>query len=271
MSERISPAIVEHIQWAELAGPPLQPLHTGAVVLTGRQCSGKTTLINELARRGCSIVPEGLRDVFEGGVKAGFKLADLKTMLPEITTTCLAQHVAKIIEASKSGSQIVTDRGFGDLLAGLLMMRYAASTPALFRNLIPRLFGEGHYWNFLKDQDMPELRARLDHQIENLKGWSKAISYDRVLWLEPMPHLERDGVRVEGLATRLIVPYFIKQAWRELGYELESVPAYYGRFEERVRHVQQLLPATHAKTTNHSVQAAAQSPAKSPTIAGAVA
>ncbi len=254
METRVTPEIANYFQWRELCAPAIQPIQTGAIVLTGTQCSGKTTMINELKSRGYTVVPEGIRDFFEGAERKGIPLARLKEALPEITATSLALHVERVVEAAKNGGQIVTDRGLGDFLAGLQVVRYATMTPTLFRSLIPQLLGDEHYWRFIKDEDLPKLREAVDIQIENLKKWAKTITYDKVLWLEPMPHMVLDGIRPSNLLVRGLARTFIKNAWHELGYKLTPVPAYYEKFPDRVNHVLGLMSEeTESLAVSHAV------------------
>lgn len=242
MLERVPPEVAEYIGWRELCAPHREPIQTGATVLTGTQCAGKTTMINQLAERGFPIIPEGIRGIFEGGEGAGIPLGKLKEALPEVISTSLAMHVERVVAAANEGKPFITDRGLGDFLGGLMILRFVASTPDLFRSMVPLLCGESHYWKCLKDENLPQLRESLDRQIEYIKEWAKVIKYDKVLWLEPMPHLVEDGIRPTNFLLRMAASYFIKLAWQQLGYEPESIEPYFNRLDERVNRVLGALP-----------------------------
>lgn len=69
------PQVIELNQ--DLLGKPFQTL-TKWNVITGAPCSGKTTLINILANRGYSIIPETGRSYVESEIEKGKTLAEIR-------------------------------------------------------------------------------------------------------------------------------------------------------------------------------------------------
>jgi predicted ATPase len=59
--------------------PSRPPRATEWCVITGAPCSGKTTIVNELARRGFRVVPEAARAYIEAEIKRGRRLEEIKS------------------------------------------------------------------------------------------------------------------------------------------------------------------------------------------------
>jgi predicted ATPase len=88
-------------------------------VITGAPCSGKTTVIEALQRRGCRVVPEVARAHIEQQLAAGLTLHQIKTDKRRFERAILKKKVA--IEAALPADRLIfLDRALPDSIAYFL-------------------------------------------------------------------------------------------------------------------------------------------------------
>ncbi len=127
-------------------------------VITGGPSSGKTTLIQELARRKYATIQEAAREVIDNGLAQGKSVKEIRSDEQVFQYEVLKQKLA--VEASHD-NQILTffDRGMHDTAAYLQYY--------------------GWELNVLAQQAM------------------KSATYRKVFLLEPLPNFEKDYARTE--------------------------------------------------------------------------
>ena len=158
---------------------------TKRYVFTGSSYSGKTTVIGELARQGFSTVPEAATIVISEQLATG------EDILP---WTKRDEFFEKLIEKQlKLEAKVPADR----------------ETVFLDRSMPDELA----YFNYfrIKPTDSYE-RAFKEHR------------YDRVFLFETLPGYQQDEIRREPLEMVLDLRVLHEQAYRELGYNVITVP-----------------------------------------------
>jgi predicted ATPase len=85
-------------------------------VLTGGPCTGKTTIINELALRGISTVPEAARICITEQMKYGASVSDIFSDLAKLERSIVALQKKHEAEVSTSVPTFF-DRGMHDVIA----------------------------------------------------------------------------------------------------------------------------------------------------------
>lgn len=96
--------------------PPKAPRKTNWYVITGAPSSGKTSVINGLARRGYKVVPETARAYINGRLASGHTLTEIKTDILAFERHILMEKVR--IERGLSKSEtIFLDRAIPDSIA----------------------------------------------------------------------------------------------------------------------------------------------------------
>jgi predicted ATPase len=85
-------------------------------VITGAPCSGKTTVIRELERRGYSVVHEAARAYIEAGLAKGFSLSQIRDDELAFEHRILEEKVG-VEKKLRAGSTIFFDRSVPDSIA----------------------------------------------------------------------------------------------------------------------------------------------------------
>jgi predicted ATPase len=94
------------------------------IVITGGPCSGKTTIIDALAKRGHTTVPEAATELIEDPT-----LEDLRSNPREFQLQVLRRQLeneGRVLETADAGSVVFLDRGVGD---GFSYLRYHGIEP----------------------------------------------------------------------------------------------------------------------------------------------
>lgn len=97
---------------------PTAPIFTRWIVLTGAPCSGKTSLLAELARRGHAVVPETARALIESGLAQGQSLDQIRSDPLEFQRRVLRRGL-QTANALPPGQPFFLDRGILDCAAYL--------------------------------------------------------------------------------------------------------------------------------------------------------
>jgi predicted ATPase len=106
-------------------GPPVQ---TRWHVLTGAPCSGKTAVVNELARRGYGVVHESARAHIEAMLAEGYSLEEIRQDESAFEHLILAKKIA-IEEKLDPGKTVFFDRAVPDSIAYFRLAGLAPSQP----------------------------------------------------------------------------------------------------------------------------------------------
>lgn len=112
------------------AAPPhtTEPVPTGWCILTGAPCSGKTAVINELARRGHGVVHEAARAYIEMQLAAGLSLDQIRRDDTAFEHLILEKKAA-IEEKLTAMDTIFFDRGVPDSIAYFRLAGLDATRP----------------------------------------------------------------------------------------------------------------------------------------------
>lgn len=234
--------LLEEIHWAQLRLPPVSAFdELNVTVLTGRQCSGKTTMIDRLSRA-FPTQPEGIRGMIEALEGAGHG-KEWERLLFRILQSGLSQHVTGILEHALSSDPrpLVADRGLGDFLGFLYFGRLAfTGLPDPLQYPVRKyldLTGSGRAPLFLTGKEKRDFRAEIEQEIVKIKQWAQVVRYHQVLWLAPTKKFVRDGKREELAPARALMGWCLNRGWRDLGYTPQVVPPYTGRIPEREAHI----------------------------------
>lgn len=153
-------------------------------VLTGGPCTGKTTTLKALMRRGFHTIPETPRVIIEE------QQAVNGTILPWKDISLFQLEIFKrqteFESQLKQGTTAFLDRGFVDAIA------YC------------RFYGI----------DAPK----------SLVGAAEKNRYDGIFFLEMLPKYEVDSVRKEDFSTAKKIHETIRDVYREFNYDVAEVP-----------------------------------------------
>ncbi len=104
------------------------PYQTRWYVITGAPCSGKTSVINELARRGYRVIPEAARAHIDAELQKGRSLAEIKS-----DPRCFEGHIFRSKLRSESGlptaEPLFLDRALPDSIAYYILEGLEPSEP----------------------------------------------------------------------------------------------------------------------------------------------
>ncbi len=153
-------------------------------VITGGPCSGKTTLIQELARRGFRTVPEAARAILAAGRARGETVAQMHADELGFQRTVLAEKI-RAEEALPKDSVAFLDRGIHDSAVYFARAGYA---------------------------DDPTLRMAL-----------RTASYSKAFLLALLPYTQ-DAERVETEAEAEALHTAIRAAYQAAGIPIIEVP-----------------------------------------------
>ena len=145
------------------------------IVITGGPCSGKTTIIDALAGRGHTTVPEAATELIEDP-----GLEDLRTNPREFQLQVLLRQLEneqRVLETASADSVVFLDRGVGD---GFGYLRYHGIEP--FEELDEDDVAVVHEESF----DFSKLALKPDHS--NRPVW---VTPDRRIFLESFSPLYR--------------------------------------------------------------------------------
>jgi predicted ATPase len=154
-------------------------------VLTGGPCAGKTTTVDELAKRGYDISPEPGRIYFEAQLKEGKTLEGLLSDMPALEKNILRKHV-ELERANRKEGILFFDRGIPDCLA---------------------------YYRVYGVPEDAELQAALAD-----------AKYRKIFLLDLIETFSNDAVRVETPEQARHIHESIRAAYTELGYDIIDVP-----------------------------------------------
>jgi predicted ATPase len=138
-------------------------VQTNWCVVTGASCSGKTTLVDQLADKGFHTVPEAGRQFFEREMAKGWTIDEIRK--DRATMTC---HIYDVMVENerKLHADVVTflDRGLPDALA---FYRFAGLNP---NEILPDCFQHHYAFVFLLN--------RLPYQQDGVRAAEDAIAAD---------------------------------------------------------------------------------------------
>jgi predicted ATPase len=116
----------------ELLDQPCKVL-TRWVVLTGTSCSGKTTMIDQLAAQGFRTVPEVARSYFDAEMTRGRSIEEIRSDLATVECNIMGMQI-QVEQSLPTGEVVFLDRGLPDIIT---FFRYAGLNPA---EVIPGCF-----------------------------------------------------------------------------------------------------------------------------------
>ncbi|MGH7157628.1 MAG: AAA family ATPase [Candidatus Saccharimonadales bacterium] len=155
-------------------------------VITGGPGTGKTVLVDLLARRGFNTVPEAAKKIIDEGLAQGKTIQDIRGDEHAWQSTILRRILAN--EAATPPSQLTFfDRGAHD---GLAHLQYYKLTP---RN----------EWNDIKS----------------------GHPYKTVFLLEPLEDVAKDYHRLEDIEFTHKITDMMRDAYRQAGAEPIMIPA----------------------------------------------
>jgi predicted ATPase len=153
-------------------------------VITGGPSAGKTTVLNELAKRGHAIQPEIARAIIEADLAKGKTMAEIRG--DNFAFQMRIYHLKCELEATLPKQQLTFfDRALHDTIPYLQMSGHTAS---------------------------PEVVARL-----NQAAYRKCFLMDLL-------DFEQDAARIESPEEALKVHRLLEEAYRDTGHEVIRVP-----------------------------------------------
>ncbi len=155
------------------------------VVITGAQCTGKTSVIENLKELGYHTLPEAARAVIEEQEKIKSNALPWKDKLA-FQNLVLKKQIEQERSIPENAEIVFLDRGIPD---GIAYLRVAG---------IP--VPEEYYFA------------------------AEKYRYDSVFLLEELPFYENDNARKESPDERKIIQREIKNVYEELGYRVVEVP-----------------------------------------------
>jgi predicted ATPase len=182
-------------------------------VLSGGPCAGKTTLIDEIRRRGWPVIPEAAREVIlEGKLHPGLDILEFQEEV-------LRRQVAA--EAARPPGPVFSDRGIGDHF--------------------------GYVAHYGRARGVDVAGTRFAAQLE--AAWEEARRrYRAVFILEQSPLFSRESYRRESAGEARAIHAALEAAYRARHTDVRGVPwEPLGERAERIlRAVREILgePAT---------------------------
>jgi len=155
-------------------------------VITGGPSSGKTTLVEELARRGYHTVPEAARVIIDEAVAKGTSVAELRADEQRFQED-VARLKQKLEATLQPNTPTFFDRGMHDTLA------------------------------YMRFYDFP-----VDRWLEALMAQA---SYHTVFLLEPLPHYEKDYARTEDETFAEHLRTLLHDTYNEYGMQPIDIEA----------------------------------------------
>ncbi len=165
-------------------------IQTNWHVITGASCSGKTTLINQLAAEGFHTIPEAARIYFEQEKAKGRKIVEIRKDRPAYTRRIFAlmEEQEKKLPADKIA---FLDRAVPDVLAHF---RFAGIDP---NKMLPKCFQHRYASVFLLDRlpyQRDGVRRANDEIADYFETWTlhdySALGYD-IIRVPVIPPEER--------------------------------------------------------------------------------
>ena len=168
------------------------------IVLIGGPGTGKTSVINELFKRGCFCMPEVSREVILKAKEEGIDQLFLTEPLL-FSNLLLEGREKQFITADKSGKkQVFFDRGIPDVHA---------------------------YMNFFKTEYPATFLEK-----------SKSYKYNKIFHFSPWEEIHTtDNERYETFEESKTIDTFLLDAYVEVGYKIINVP--FGSVEERTNFI----------------------------------
>jgi predicted ATPase len=162
------------------------PVQTNWVVITGAPSSGKTSVINELSRRGHKIMPEVARELIEACIAHGHTVEEIRSDDQKLRALQEKILQVQVIEESKRDPAVrfFLDRGMGDSIT------YSR-------------------------------RAGLD--VRDMEKLARHKRYYAVFLFDRLP-VVRDNVRAENNREAVAIDTQLEKDYRTLGYDVQRVP-----------------------------------------------
>jgi len=172
------------------------------IVITGGPSTGKTTVINELIKRGYNCIPEISRQVTLKAREDGVEWLFLKDPLL-FSKLLLYGREKQYIDAHKSSSKLIFfDRGIPDVHA---------------------------YMNYF-GTDYPTI----------YEATSKKYKYNQILLMPPWKEIYTDDEeRYENFEQSLVIYNHLKNAYKKLGYKITEIP--FGTVKKRVAFILNII------------------------------
>jgi predicted ATPase len=112
----------------------LVPQTMNGYVITGAPCSGKTSVIEGLSRRGCKVVPEAARAYIDSQLNLGYSLEEIKSDILSFERHIL--HAKVRIEKKLSKTQnVFLDRAIPDSIAYFQLVGLAWTEPLAYSRM----------------------------------------------------------------------------------------------------------------------------------------
>ncbi len=159
-------------------------------VITGGACTGKTTMINELKRRGFCIIDESARLIIESEQVHAKMNPAYEPIVPWIDNYAFQGEVIKLqtlMEMNATGSRAVLDRSLVDGIA------------------YSKMWGNKEY--------------------EGVRDRIKEANYTQVFFLENLGFYEQDDQRKESEEFNQKLHEELYNTYIELGFDVVRVPA----------------------------------------------
>ncbi len=153
-------------------------------VITGASCSGKTTLLNEIKKRGYTIIAEAAREVIETGFQRGLTIEQIRSDEKAFQYSILEKNIKNEKEAD---SQTIT----------------------FFDRALPDAYAYNLFFNV---PTHPELEKAL-----------KECSYQKIFLLDRLPYFPDEG-RIETPEEQDKLHVLLEQTYQKLGFEIIKVP-----------------------------------------------
>lgn len=155
-------------------------------VITGGPSSGKTTILEVLAKQGYTIFPEAARVVIDEGIAKGLSIERIRGDEKQFQLDVL-KH--KLAVESQHDPNVLTffDRGMHDTLA--YMQAHAMEIEAVVETAM------------------------------------RSSRYKKVFLLEPLDHFEQDYARTEDETFRKKITSLLQEAYKDAGMGVIRVPA----------------------------------------------
>ena len=168
-------------------------------VITGASCSGKTTLINQLADKGFRTVPEAAREYFDHELAKGRTIEEIRADRASLTAHLYDVMLGR--EQELPADQVIfLDRGIPD---GPAFFRFAGLDP---NKILPDCFQNRYAAVFLLDRfpyQRDGVRTADDSTADYFDSWLArdyhALGY-QVVRVPVLPHQERLDFVLERLS-----------------------------------------------------------------------